>query len=91
MLRVMPGIAAALLAAGCGAQGRKSSPAAGTDSLPTAARRDSAPCVPGDRMPVLRPDTGPRYALRVLPPDTTTKHAIREQRVPICPDSAPAR
>ena len=46
---------------------------------------DSVPCVPGDRMPRLRPDTTRDYTLRVVPPDTTRRYAMREYRVPLCP------
>ena len=71
--------AAALVAATC-ARGE-----------PAPERADSVPCVPGDRMPVARPDTARRYTMPVVPPDSTTRYPMRRVLTPICPDSAPGR
>ena len=66
--------------------------AAATVAVPPAplAARDSAPCFPGDRMPVLPLDTTREYTLRVFRPDSARRYAMREYRIPLCPrDSAP--
>ena len=77
MLRALA--AAALAAAAC-ARGD-----------PAPAPADSVPCVPGDRMPVARPDTAQRYPMPVVPPDTTKRYPMGRLLTPVCPDSEQAR
>jgi hypothetical protein len=49
------------------------------------AAQDSVPCVQGDRMPRVAPDTTRAYTMRVVPPDSSRRYTMREQRVPLCP------
>ena len=90
--RTARGAALSLILACGGAPRGEHSPPASMPASPPASRPgdpDSVPCVPGDRMPRLPLDTTRDYTLRVVPPDTSRRYAMREYRFRVCPpDSA---
>jgi hypothetical protein len=95
MLRQTARGAALLLTLACGGAPHgehraTASPPAGPPARPPVGP-DSVPCVPGDRMPRLPLDTSRAYTLRIVPPDTSRRYAMREYRFRICPpDAAPS-